>query len=179
MILTQPFFLRPAPTVAPELLGKFLVRRFEDGRTRSLLITETEAYDGPDDRASHASRGRTARNEVMFGPAGVWYTYLVYGIHHMLNVVTGPEGYPAAVLLRSLRGVSGPGRLTREFGIDRSFNMLVARRSSGLWVEDRGVIIPRSKIVKAPRVGVDYAGPLWSAKPWRFILDSDYATSIF
>lgn len=177
-MLAKSFFDRPTLIVASELLGKFLVRRFEGGQTRALMILETEAYDGPHDRASHASRGRTPRNEVMFGPAGIWYVYLVYGMHHMLNVVTGPEGYPAAVLIRALAGVSGPGRLTRELEVHRVLNARPASRVSGLWIEDRGVLIPRSKIAKAPRVGVDYAGPLWSAKPWRFMLESGYAASL-
>ena len=170
-MLGQLFFNRPTPTVASELLGKFLVRRFDSGEKRALMILETEAYDGPSDRASHASRGRTPRTEVMFGPPGVWYVYLVYGMHHMLNVVTGPEGYPAAVLIRALQEVRGPGRLTRELAIDRALNARPASEASGLWIEDRGVIVPRSKIVKAPRVGVDYAGPVLAGKNWNYSFD--------
>src|SRR6187549_608385 len=87
---------------ARSLLGKFLVRRFGDGRVESQIITEVEAYDGAEDLASHASKGRTARTEVMFAPAGIWYVYLCYGIHELLNLVTGPLDYPAAVLIRGL-----------------------------------------------------------------------------
>lgn len=178
LILRKSFYNRPTLTVARELLGKFLVRRSGGGDTRAWMITETESYDGPEDRASHASRGRTPRTDVMFGPPGVWYVYLVYGMHHMLNVVTGPVDYPAAVLMRSVASVGGPGRLAKELDIRRSLNGRPASRASGLWIEDRGVVVPRGKIVKAPRVGVDYAGPLWSGKPWRFMISRDYAVSL-
>jgi len=155
--------------IARGLLGCRLVARGPDGR-RALRITEVEAYDGPDDRASHASRGRTPRNAVMFGPAGVWYVYLCYGVHEMLNLVTGPEGYPAAVLIRGLEGIEGPGRLTRALGIDRRFNLRPARRETGLWIEAGDGPVDERDIVATPRIGVDYAGPEWAAKPWRFVL---------
>lgn len=133
------------------------------------MITENEAYGGHHDKASHASRGRTARNQMMFGPAGFWYVYFVYGNHWMLNIVTGPKDYPAAVLIRGTDKIVGPARLTKFLHIDKKLNSQPARRLSGLWIEDRGVIIAKNKIKRAPRVGVDYAGA-WAKKPYRFML---------
>lgn len=156
-------------TVAPELLGKFLVRRFWEKDT-SAMITEIEAYDGPKDKACHANKGLTERNKVMFGPAGFWYVYFVYGRHWMLNIVTGSEGYPSAVLVRGVYEVNGPGKVTRFFGIDDSLYGKPSVKSSGLWLEDRGVVVSKSAIKKTPRVGVDYAGPVWSRKNYRFLL---------
>lgn len=155
--------------VAENLLGKFLVR---DGRT--FMITEVEAYDGFEDKASHASRGETPRNKVMFGEAGVWYVYFVYGMHHMLNIVTGAEGYPAAVLIRGIEGISGPARLTKSLGIDWQMNEQKAIHASGLWIEDRGIIIPKNRIERTPRIGVAYAGEEWAGKPWRFCIKDRY-----
>ncbi len=140
-----------------------------DGAVRRLRITETEAYHGPEDRACHASKGRTGRTEVMFGPAGCWYVYLCYGMHEMLNLVTGPRDWPAAVLIRRVEGVSGPGRVTRALEIDRGLNGAAAEASSGLWIESAEPgTVGEGEIVVGPRVGVDYAGPEWAAKPWRF-----------
>lgn len=165
-VLGKEFFNRSAPVVARELLGKFLVRKIGK-REVAVMITEAEAYNGPKDLAAHSSKGRTARTEVMFGPAGVWYVYFVYGLHEMLNVVTKKDG--AAVLIRGIEGYDGPAKLTTFLKINRSFNKKKADKSSGLWVEDRGVRIVPREIKKGPRVGVDYAG-LWAKKPWRFII---------
>jgi DNA-3-methyladenine glycosylase len=146
------------------------MRRHDDGRLESQVITEVEAYDGPRDLACHASKGRTTRTEVMFGGAGVWYVYLCYGIHEMLNLVTGPPDYPAAVLIRGLHKVSGPGRLTKALGITRLLNGTPAVETGGLWIAESGLVIPRRDIMATPRIGVDYAGPVWAAKPWRFVI---------
>ena len=153
------------------LLGKHLVRRFADERIESRIITETEAYNGEHDLACHARAGRTARTDVLYGPGGMWYVYLCYGIHEMLNLVVGPENWPAAILIRGVEGAIGPGRVTKTLGIDRALNRAPAEESSGLWIEDRGVRVPASMIFKTPRIGVSYAGPIWSAKPWRFTFD--------
>jgi DNA-3-methyladenine glycosylase len=160
---------RRTVSLARWLLGKHLVRATPEGRIAA-VITEVEAYDGPHDRASHASRGQTPRNAVMFQPGGVWYVYLCYGVHKMLNLVTGPGGYPAAVLIRGVEGVSGPGRVTRTLEIDRRLNGADCAAASGLWIEDRGEQVPRASVRALPRVGVDYAGSVWSRKPWRFML---------
>jgi DNA-3-methyladenine glycosylase len=171
--------LRTKKTVvlARWLLGKVLVR-VRHGRETAVLITEVEAYDGPRDRASHAhaSRGRTPRNAVMFGPGGRWYVYLCYGMHEMLNLVTGPRDYPAAILIRGIADVSGPGRVTRSLGIGRKLNATAATRASGLWIEDRGVRVPRQLVQATPRIGVHYAGPVWAGKKWRFYFDPEKLT---
>ncbi|MEI6862125.1 MAG: DNA-3-methyladenine glycosylase [Verrucomicrobiota bacterium] len=167
----EPHELQARNTVvlARWLLGKQLVRADPaGGEPRRARITETEAYHGPSDLACHASKGRTQRTEVMFAPGGVWYVYLCYGMHEMLNVVIGPADWPAAVLIRSVEGVTGPGRLTRMLGITRSLNAQPAALTSGLWLEDDGFVVTRRAIEAGPRVGVAYAGPVWSAKPWRF-----------
>lgn len=169
-ILGKEFYVRPTLTVARELLGKYLVRRFEDGSETALMITEVEAYDGFEDKASHASKGKTNRTQVMFGPGGVWYVYFIYGMYEMLNIVTGPKDYPAAILIRGVEGINGPGKLTKHFHITRQFNKLPAAKKTGLYIEDRGVIIKPSQIKKSPRIGVGYAGPVWSGKPYRFFL---------
>ncbi len=153
------------------LLGKHLVRRHPDGRIDARLILETEAYDGEHDRACHARAGRTPRTDVMYEAGGVWYVYLCYGVHDMLNLVVGPRDWPAAVLIRGVADARGPGRVTRALAIDRRLNRTQAcDRASGLWIEDRGARVPRRAVTATPRVGVDYAGPVWAAKPWRFTL---------
>ncbi len=111
----------------------------------------------------------------MFAPGGVWYVYLCYGMHEMLNLVTGPADWPAAVLIRGVENINGPGRLTRAFGIGRSLNARPAAPASGLWLEDDGLVVPRRAIRSGPRVGVAYAGPVWAAKPWRFVLAENIA----
>jgi DNA-3-methyladenine glycosylase len=153
------------------LLGKHLVRRFADGREDARMIVETEAYNGESDQACHARAGRTGRTDVLYGPGGIWYVYLCYGIHEMLNLVVGPEDWPAAILIRGVEGAIGPGRVTKALGIDRKLNRAPAAENSGLWLEDRGIRVPAAIVSRTPRVGVDYAGPIWSAKPWRFRFD--------
>lgn len=185
----RTFFNRPTVTVAKELLGKFLVRKI-GWLTIAAMITEVEAYIGPHDMASHASRGRTPRNGVMFGHAGRWYVYLIYGMHHCLNIVTERQGYPAAILIRSIIPartkklsikkrsfvnavigsairIAGPGKVCRYFKIDRRLDKKPASRASGLWIEDRGMKINPRRIRRGKRIGVDYAGE-WKEKLWRF-----------
>lgn len=167
-VLGKSFFERDTLTVARELLGKYLVRNIR-GKDIAVMITEVEAYDGLDDKASHAHKGETARNAVMFGDAGRWYVYLVYGMYEMLNIVTGAHGYPAAVLIRGTDGIAGPGRLTKFLHITRAQNGLRAIRTNKLWIEDRGVLVPEQKIRKTTRIGVDYAG-VWAKKKYRFVM---------
>ena len=166
-------FLRTRKTVAIArgLLGKLLARRLADGSVGRYRITEVEAYDGERDRACHASKGRTPRTAVMYQPGGIWYVYLCYGVHEMLNLVTGPADYPAAVLIRGVEGLAGPGRLTKHLGIDRRLNGRPASPRAALWLEDDGFVVPRGARRSGPRIGVDYAGPVWARKPWRFYLE--------
>ncbi len=160
---------RRTVALARALLGKYLVRRRRNGTVDARRITEVEAYHGESDLACHARAGRTKRTEVLYGPAGVWYVYLCYGIHEMLNLVVGPPDHPAAVLIRGVEGLDGPGRLTRALDIDRRLNGRPAVPASGLWLEDRDGAVVR-RIRATPRIGVNYAGPIWAAKPWRFVL---------
>lgn len=168
-VLRADFYARPVLGVAEELLGKYLVRRREDGTTISWPIHEVEAYDGTADLASHASRGMTPRNAVMFGAAGCFYVYLCYGIHWLLNIVTGPVDYPAAVLIRGAGPYVGPARLTKGFGITGDQNKLSATETKCLWVEDRSLAPPAAEVERTARIGVDYAGPEWAGKPYRFV----------
>jgi DNA-3-methyladenine glycosylase len=157
------FASRDTPAHARALLGMWLCGGVGGPRR----ITETEAYDGLADRACHASRGRTPRTAVMFGPAGVWYVYLCYGIHEMLNLVTGPVDYPAAVLIRGLTGTRGPGRATRALGIGRAYHGKPAAPHTGLWLQAE-TTPPAAEISVGPRVGIAYAGEPWVSRPWRF-----------
>jgi len=162
--LNAEFFHRDVLEVAPDLLGKILVRQFADGRIARYRITETEAYRGIEDRACHASKGRTPRTEVMFQEGGTVYVYLIYGQYWMLNLVTGNEGNASAVLIRGIEGFSGPGRVGRELQLDRSFYGENLINSGRIWVEDAE---PISEIRTSKRIGIEYAG-VWKEKLWRF-----------
>ncbi len=187
-----------AVTAAQRLLGAWLVR--DDGRGRRIgRIVETEAYAGPNDRASHARAGRTPRTAVMFGPPGRAYVYLVYGLHHCLNVVCGPDGVAAAVLIRALEPIDGLGRMRERRGrtagpptrtaagparacqaldIDRSLSGLDLLTDPRLWLAaDPRAGQDHPAIVSGPRIGVDYAGPDWAGRPWRFGLADSPALS--
>ncbi|MEM1358904.1 MAG: DNA-3-methyladenine glycosylase [Bacteroidota bacterium] len=177
--------------IARGLIGVEIVTETAGVET-SLIITETEAYWAPEDRASHAyGNKRTKRTEVFYHAPGTAYVYLCYGIHEMMNVVTGPLGTPHAILLRAgapKRGLahikarrnmksfksqlsSGPGVLTKALGIDRRYNGLdLLDPSSPVRLEVTDPLPEASQVVATPRIGIDYAGPEWSAKPWRFYL---------
>jgi DNA-3-methyladenine glycosylase len=171
-ILSKRYFNRSTLTVARSLVGKYLIRENGKGRIAGKIV-EVEAYVGCEDKACHASKGRTARTEVLFGPPGMSYVYLIYGMYHMLNVVTEPRGFPAAVLIRAIEVdgelIDGPGKLCRKLGIDRSLNRLDMTHGQSLWFEDRGERVPSKQVGTFPRIGVDYAG-VWAKKPWRFRL---------
>jgi len=167
MTIPQPFYTRPALTVVPALLGKLLCRNI-GGTILRLRVTETEAYCGEADTACHASRGRTARTDVMYRAGGCAYVYLCYGIHEMLNVVTGESGQPEAVLIRGVEGYPGPGRLTRAMGIGRELNGEVLYESERIWLEDDGVVVSYSA---TKRVGIDYATAEYRDKLWRFVTE--------
>jgi DNA-3-methyladenine glycosylase len=173
-VLPRAYFRRPTLQVARSLLGKYLVRK-KGRRIFSGRIVEVEAYIGTEDRACHASKGRTARTDVMFGPAGVSYVYLIYGMYHCFNIVTERVGHPSAVLVRAVEDagtralIDGPGRVCRFLSIDRKLNRSDLTAGEALWVEDRGERVASSAVMAGRRVGVDYAG-LWARKPWRFRL---------
>jgi len=189
--LLRSFYEQPTVDVAKQLLGKYLVRQHPEGATVGRIV-ETEAYVGPQDLACHASKGRTARTEVMFGPAGHAYVYFIYGFYNMLNLVTERKNHPAAVLIRAVEPVtgidlmrarrqldkprdlaSGPGKLCQAFAIDRSLNG-ADLCDDVLYVEERDELQP--KIRATPRIGVDYAGK-WKDKRYRFLVrDSDFVS---
>lgn len=166
-VLPASFYNRPTIAVARDLVGQILIKQ-EKGQIIKSMITEVEAYDGPNDLASHAAGGRrTKRNEVMYGAGGFWYVYLVYGLHHLLNVSVGPKDYPAAVLIRSVEAVSGPGRLTKYFNLNLNYNGQSASEWTGLSII-AGEKIATQDIIASPRIGIDYAGEVWRQKPFRF-----------
>jgi DNA-3-methyladenine glycosylase len=172
-ILKKDFFERSALTVARELIGKYLVR-LNEGKIERFKIVETESYGGYKDKASHSSKGRTKRNEVMFGEAGRIYVYFTYGMHYMLNIVCGRSGYPAAVLIRGVEGIIGPGRLTKKLEIDKNLNGEILGKKTGLWIESPslGAMADQRKIKikRSSRIGVDSSGPIWSKKLYRFFI---------
>lgn len=168
-VLTKEFFKKDTLEVAEDLLGKYLVRRLGK-KEIALKINEVEAYDGFEDKASHAHKGKTERNKVMFGDAGNWYVYLVYGMHNMLNIVTGEKDYPAAILIRGAGSIDGPGKLTKFLKIEREVNGKSALFKTELWFEDRGESVDKKKIKRTTRIGVNYAGPIWAKKDYRFVL---------
>lgn len=188
-LLTPVWFTRPTCVVAADLIGKVLCRRLIDSdggqKILRMRISETEAYIGEGDAACHAHAGtRTARTEIMYSQGGVIYVYLIYGIHHMLNLVSGPSGSPEAVLIRAgfltedsarlideqllssdkpqnlIKQLAGPGKLTKRLQIDRELYGKPITPASGLWLEDDGCQPPVSL---RPRIGIDYAG---DAKEW-------------
>jgi len=166
MRLSPEFYTQDVTTAAPALLGKVLCHRLDDGTVLRGRITETEAY-AANDTACHAHRGRTPRNAVMFAAGGLSYVYLCYGMHNLLNVVTGDDGDAQAVLVRGIEGYPGPGRLTKHLQITRAHNALDLRTSSVLWLEDDGYV--PGEIRTAPRVGIGYASEEDQARRWRFI----------
>lgn len=165
--LPSSFFQHEVTEVAPRLLGKILVRKFENGIVQKFIITEVEAYRGIEDLACHASKGRTARTEIMFHDGGVVYVYLIYGMYWMLNFVTGIENEPTAVLIRGLEGISGPGRVGRALQLNKSFYGEDLLTSEKLWVEDSET---NPRYITTPRIGIDYAGEPWVSKHWRFVM---------
>jgi DNA-3-methyladenine glycosylase len=169
MRLDHPFYHRDVLEIAPEILGKRLVRLLPDGGRIELPVSEVEIYRGIDDKACHASKGMTERNKVMFGPGGRIYMYLIYGMHWMFNIVTGPENSPDALLIRGVGGVTGPGRVTKHLQMGRDFYGEDLTVSSRIWLEDAP---PVADYITGPRVGIDYAGEPWVSMPWRYRIDS-------
>jgi DNA-3-methyladenine glycosylase len=184
----RAWFDRPSASLAPDLLGCRLVHASPDGVVGGRIV-EVEAYQGPEDLAAHSARGRTPRNAVMFGQPGHLYVYLIYGLHHCLNVVGGPGNKPEAVLVRALeidegielararRGSSvvdrrlaaGPGNVGQALGVDRSLNG-TDLLDGPVWIEPRRGQAP--PVSRGPRIGVAYAGE-WAARPLRFWITDD------
>lgn len=181
-ILPAKFYNRPTLTVARELLGARLVH-ISNGQKLVGLITETEAYFGFDDLASHAKAGRTIRTDPMFGPPGHAYVYFTYGNHWMLNAVTEQEGFPAAVLIRAIQPIEGielmmerrqgrdtfgPGKLTQALGITKSQNYANLTEAGSSLRMEAGIFVPDKSVTIGPRVGLNTTPEPWFSKPWRF-----------
>lgn len=167
-IITEDFFANDVLTVAPALLGHYIVRKFDHDIVHRYMITEVEAYRGEEDKACHAARGITERNKVMYEQGGLIYVYLIYGLYWMLNFVTGKKGHPQAVLIRGVENISGPGRLTKRLKIDKSFYSEHLSFSERIWLE-RGT--QQITYRTTPRIGIEYAGKYWNSKPWRYVVN--------
>lgn len=166
MILDERYFVRPATELACDLLGKLLcVRRGEE--VLRCRITETECYFGEEDTACHAHKGRTPRTDTLYQTGGITYIYLCYGIHSLLNIVTGEQDHPEAVLIRGVEGASGPGRVTKALGLTTLQNRIPLCPESGIWVEDDGAPAPDFEAL--PRVGIDYAAKEDRERLWRYL----------
>ena len=161
MKLPYEFYHRPCLEVARDLVGKVLVCG-----NRRLRISETEAYIGETDTACHAHKGRTKRTEVLYADAGTVYVYLCYGVHNLMNIITGDAEDPQGVLIRACEGYGGPGKLTKHLGITRDHNRL-SILGDEIWVEDDG---KQFEVTTGKRVGIGYASQEDQEKLWRFIL---------
>ena len=168
MILGRNYFKESAIHLAPDLVGKLLCRRLNNGSIIKARITETECYFGEEDTACHAHKGKTERTKTMYEEGGITYVYLCYGIHSLLNIVTGESGHPEAVLIRGVEGAVGPGRATKLLQITLCDNALPLTEESGIWIEDDGAKVP--KLEKLPRVGIDYADKRDRNRKWRFVI---------
>ena len=166
MLLTSAYFARPATELARDLLGKWLCVRGAEGVLRRRIL-ETECYFGEEDTACHAHKGRTPRTDTLYQAGGITYIYLCYGIHALLNIVTGEEDHPEAVLIRGVEGAIGPGRVTKQLGLTTAQNRTPLCPECGIWIEDDGT--PPPDFTAGPRVGIDYAAPEDRARPWRYI----------
>lgn len=166
MVWNRHIFAMPATELAPALIGKLLCRR-AGGNIFRCRITETECYFGEEDTACHAHKGRTPRTETLYAAGGIAYVYLCYGMHNLLNFVTGSEGHPEAVLIRGVEGISGPGRVTAALGITRAENRLPLLKKNGLWIEDDGA--PPPEWIATPRIGIGYAAKEDRERLWRFL----------
>ena len=168
MKLSEEFFQRDVLEIAPELVGKILVRRLDDGTELRERITETEAYRGEEDKGCYASKGRTKANELLYGRSGIIFMRLCYGMHWLMNIVTGEEDQPQGVLLRCGELHNGPAKLTKYMNIDGSLEGEEISISERIWLEDDG---EQFNVITAPRVGIDYAGEYWKSVLWRFIAE--------
>lgn len=168
--LEEGFFHRDCLEVAPDLVGKLIIRTLESGEKITLRITETEAYRGEEDTACHASKGRTPRTELLYREAGVIYVYLCYGIHWLMNVITGEKEQPQGVLIRACQSYEGPAKLTKRLQIDKSFNGSSFINNDRIMIADDGF---SPEIVRLKRVGIDYATPEYRDILWRYAQKKD------
>ena len=166
--LGEDFYKRDVLIVASDLIGKLLVRKYNQTEIIRSRINEVEAYRGQEDLACHASRGRTPRTEIMYHSGGLIYVYLIYGMYWLMNVVTGLTDEPQAVLIRGLADIDGPGRITKKLKIEKNFYGEDLCSSDRLWIENHNGPV---NIEAGPRIGIDYAGEYWNNKPWRFTGD--------
>ena len=167
MKLDKKFYTQDALRVAPALIGKLIVRKLEDGNLIKARITEVEVYLNEKDTASHARFGKTPRNKIMYEEGGLAYIYICYGIHFLLNVITGNKNNPQGVMIRAIEGYVGPGKLTKHLKIDLSLNYLDLSTSEKLWLEDDNF---KCKIKTDKRIGIEYATEEYRNKKWRFIM---------
>lgn len=163
--LEADVFALNATELAPMLLGKFLCVNV-DNKMCKVRITETEAYMGEEDTACHAHKGRTKRTEMLYSKGGKVYVYLCYGIHALMNVVSGPAENPQGVLIRGVEGFNGPGKLTKHLGITCAHNGIDMIESDVIWIEDDSFV--PSEILTSARIGIDYATSEYRDKPWRY-----------
>lgn len=198
--IDREFYIKPTLKVAKALLGKYLVHKTKRGLMAAKIV-ETEAYIGPQDKASHAYLGKkTPRNKAEYYVGGHIYIYLVYGMHWQLNISTEKEDFPCCVLIRALDPMeglklmvqnryhqkiehlppkqilnltNGPGKLCQAFGFSKKHYGLDLVKDKTFYLEDRGEIIRPRDIKSGPRIGIDYAGPIWAKKPWRFWIKSN------
>jgi len=178
IVLKKSFYNRPTLEVARDLLGCYIVRKIGKKSIQAMIV-DVEAYIGEDDLACHASKGRTPRSEVLYGEAGRAYVYLIYGMHHIMNVVTEKGDFPAAVMIRAVKieGVdfkktNGPGKVCRQLKIDRTLHDWDVTKGEKLWIE-KGKKIPFSHIIATTRLGIAYAQHC-ALFPWRLVI-GDYA----
>jgi len=202
--LKRGFYIKPTIEVAKNLLGKYLIHKF---RNRKIVgkIVETEAYIGPQDKASHAHRGKiTERNKAEYMIGGHIYIYLVYGMHWQLNISTANYGQPECVLIRAVEptvdiakfqisnlkfkndisklkfiknSTNGPGKLCKYLKLDKRHYGLDLAENKEMWLEDREDKIKPSQIVASRRIGIDYAGPYWAKRKWRFYINGNHFVS--
>ncbi len=187
-IIEQDFFNRDTRIVAKDLLGKILYRQYGQILYKA-IITETEAYHGETDLGCHCSKGKTPRTSVMYDNPGHIYIYLIYGMYYMLNFVTMPKDFPAAVLIRGVSSLqiveneqktiklsvktNGPGKLTKHLQIDKTLNHLALHPDTGIWVADEGISIPNKQIITGKRIGITYAKE-WADMPWRYYIRQNF-----
>ncbi len=165
MRLTKDIYELRAIELAPKFLGMELCRRLLSGEVIRQKITETEIYCGEDDTACHAHKGKTKRTSIMYESGGFAYIYLCYGIHNLLNIVTGIKDFPEAVLIRGTEDFNGPGKLTKAMSINMDLNKENLTISDRLWIEDVGI---KCKYTKEKRVGIAYADQADQDRLWRF-----------